>query len=249
MGVRHVRLRLRVGRAPDLLLRQGRRLEARPAGPAQQALRPDPDRIHRHFPAPRRQGTRGIPRRNAVGSARARRARISTTGQAGSSAARPPFRTASGPMSRRPSRSPSRPTGERPRTRSITRRSPPLSPRRAGEKAPALVLSHGGPTSSASSTLSLGVQYWTSRGIGVLDVNYRGSTGYGRAYRLKLERQWGVVDVADCVHGAEIPGRKPERRPRPPDDRGRQRRRLHDALRPDARRARRSSPRARATMA
>ena len=84
---------------------------------------------------------------------------------------------------------------------------PPFSPAfaaPAGETAPALVLSHGGPTSSASSTLSLGVQYWTSRGIGVLDVNYRGSTGYGRAYRLKLERQWGVVDVADCVHGAKF---------------------------------------------
>lgn len=67
----------------------------------------------------------------------------------------------------------------------------------------AVVLSHGGPTSSASSTLSLEVQYWTSRGIGIIDVNYRGSTGYGRAYRLKLERQWGVVDVADCVHGAK----------------------------------------------
>ncbi len=82
---------------------------------------------------------------------------------------------------------------------------PPFSPAfaaPAGEKAPALVLSHGGPTSSASSTLSLEVQFWTSRGVGVLDVNYRGSTGYGRAARLKLERQWGVADVADCVHGA-----------------------------------------------
>ncbi len=83
---------------------------------------------------------------------------------------------------------------------------PPFSPAfaaPAGEKAPVLVLSHGGPTASASSTLSLEVQYWTSRGVGVLDVNYRGSTGYGRAYRLKLERQWGVVDVADCVNGAQ----------------------------------------------
>src|SRR5262249_59339428 len=82
---------------------------------------------------------------------------------------------------------------------------PALSPRfsaPAGEKAPVLVKSHGGPTASTSSTLSLAVQYWTSRGIGVLDVNYRGSTGYGRSYRLRLARQWGIVDVEDCVHGA-----------------------------------------------
>ena len=71
---------------------------------------------------------------------------------------------------------------------------PPFSPDFAapeGEKAPALVLSHGGPTSSASSALSLETQYWTSRGVGVLDVSYRGSTGYGRAYRAKLEGRWG----------------------------------------------------------
>lgn len=72
----------------------------------------------------------------------------------------------------------------------------------ADEKTPVLVKSHGGPTSAASSTLSLSTQYWTSRGIGVLDVNYRGSTGYGRPYRLRLERQWGLVDVEDCVAGA-----------------------------------------------
>jgi dipeptidyl aminopeptidase/acylaminoacyl peptidase len=72
----------------------------------------------------------------------------------------------------------------------------------ADEKAPVLVKSHGGPTSAASSTLSLSTQYWTSRGIGVLDVNYRGSTGYGRPYRLRLERRWGLVDVEDCVTGA-----------------------------------------------
>jgi dipeptidyl aminopeptidase/acylaminoacyl peptidase len=82
---------------------------------------------------------------------------------------------------------------------------PPFSPEFAApadEKAPVLVKSHGGPTSAASSTLSLSAQYWTSRGIGVLDVNYRGSTGYGRPYRLRLEKQWGVVDVEDCVAGA-----------------------------------------------
>jgi dipeptidyl aminopeptidase/acylaminoacyl peptidase len=81
----------------------------------------------------------------------------------------------------------------------------PYSPEFAaleGEKAPVLVMTHGGPTSAASSTLSLEVQYWISRGIGVLHVNYRGSTGYGRPYRLRLERQWGIVDVEDCVHGA-----------------------------------------------
>jgi dipeptidyl aminopeptidase/acylaminoacyl peptidase len=82
---------------------------------------------------------------------------------------------------------------------------PPYSPDFAApaeERAPVLVKSHGGPMSAASSTLSLSTQYWTSRGIGVLDVNYRGSTGYGRPYRLRLERQWGLVDVEDCVAGA-----------------------------------------------
>ena len=72
----------------------------------------------------------------------------------------------------------------------------------SGERPPLLVISHGGPTSAASSTLSLGIQYWTSRGIGVLDVNYGGSTGYGRAYRRRLQGQWGVVDVDDCANGA-----------------------------------------------
>jgi len=65
-----------------------------------------------------------------------------------------------------------------------------------------LVKSHGGPTSAASSTLNLAIQYWTSRGIAVLDVNYGGSTGYGRPYRQRLNGQWGVVDVDDCVNGA-----------------------------------------------
>jgi len=71
------------------------------------------------------------------------------------------------------------------------------------ERPPLLVISHGGPTGATSSTLSLlMIQYWTSRGIAVLDVNYGGSTGYGRAYRLRLEGQWGIVDVDDCVNNA-----------------------------------------------
>jgi dipeptidyl aminopeptidase/acylaminoacyl peptidase len=74
----------------------------------------------------------------------------------------------------------------------------------ADEKPPLLVKCHGGPTSAASSTLNLGIQYWTSRGIAVLDVNYGGSTGFGRAYRERLHRSWGVVDVDDCVNGAKF---------------------------------------------
>jgi len=71
-----------------------------------------------------------------------------------------------------------------------------------GERPPLLVRCHGGPTAAAASVLNLGIQYWTSRGIAVLVVNYGGSTGYGRAYRERLNGQWGVVDVDDCVNGA-----------------------------------------------
>ncbi|HEV3331756.1 MAG TPA: prolyl oligopeptidase family serine peptidase [Bryobacteraceae bacterium] len=71
-----------------------------------------------------------------------------------------------------------------------------------GEKPPLLVKVHGGPTSAASSTLDLRTQYWTSRGISVLDVNYGGSTGYGREYRERLNGAWGIVDVEDCIRGA-----------------------------------------------
>jgi dipeptidyl aminopeptidase/acylaminoacyl peptidase len=72
----------------------------------------------------------------------------------------------------------------------------------AHEKPPLLVMSHGGPTSSSSSSLKYSIQYWTSRGIAVLDVNYGGSSGYGRAYRQRLNGNWGIVDVDDCVNGA-----------------------------------------------
>lgn len=71
------------------------------------------------------------------------------------------------------------------------------------EKPPLVVKSHGGPTSAASSTFNLKIQYWTSRGFAFLDVNYGGSTGYGREYRQRLNGQWGIVDVDDCVNGAK----------------------------------------------
>jgi dipeptidyl aminopeptidase/acylaminoacyl peptidase len=72
-----------------------------------------------------------------------------------------------------------------------------------GEKPPLLVTCHGGPHSAASIELNLATQYWTSRGIGVVDVNYGGSTGYGRDYRERLIGEWGVVDVDDCVNAAQ----------------------------------------------
>ena len=71
-----------------------------------------------------------------------------------------------------------------------------------GELPPLIVISHGGPTGATWTTLRLAVQYCTSRGIAVLDVNYGGSTGYGREYRERLKGQWGIVDVDDCVNGA-----------------------------------------------
>lgn len=71
-----------------------------------------------------------------------------------------------------------------------------------GEKPPLLVLNHGGPTSAASATLNLAIQFWTSRGFAVVDVNYGGSTGYGRAYRQRLNGNWGMVDVTDAVNAA-----------------------------------------------
>ena len=71
-----------------------------------------------------------------------------------------------------------------------------------GAKPPLLLKSHGGPTAATSNALDLEIQFWTSRGFAVVDVNYGGSTGYGREYRRRLERNWGVVDVDDCVNAA-----------------------------------------------
>ncbi len=71
-----------------------------------------------------------------------------------------------------------------------------------GELPPLIVESHGGPTSHATPALDAEFLYWTSRGIGVVDVNYRGSSGYGREYRNKLRGTWGVVDNEDCVNAA-----------------------------------------------
>ena len=71
-----------------------------------------------------------------------------------------------------------------------------------GEKPPLIVISHGGPTSAADSSLDLRKQFWTSRGFGVLDVNYGGSSGFGTEYRRRLNDNWGIVDVDDCINGA-----------------------------------------------
>ena len=73
----------------------------------------------------------------------------------------------------------------------------------AGELPPLIIKSHGGPTGAMSGDLSLDTQYWASRGFAVFDVNYGGSTGYGRAYRERLVDHWGIVDVDDCVNAAQ----------------------------------------------
>ena len=72
-----------------------------------------------------------------------------------------------------------------------------------GARPPLIVKSHGGPTSAAEHAYDTGVQYWTSRGFAVVDVNYGGSTGHGRAYRESLRDRWGIVDVEDCAAAAE----------------------------------------------
>ena len=73
-----------------------------------------------------------------------------------------------------------------------------------GARPPLIVISHGGPTGSAHAAFKLGYQYWTSRGFAIVDVNYGGSSGHGRAYRERLNGQWGVVDVDDAVNAARF---------------------------------------------
>ena len=88
---------------------------------------------------------------------------------------------------------------------------PPTSPDAtapAGELPPYVVWVHGGPTAAVSPLLDLEKAYFTSRGIGVIDVNYGGSTGYGRSYRERLRRQWGVVDVEDAMAAGPHAGRR-----------------------------------------
>ena len=74
----------------------------------------------------------------------------------------------------------------------------------AGDLPPLIVKSHGGPTGQTGCAYEQKIQFWTSRGLAVFDVNYRGSTGFGRRYRRLLDGNWGVADMEDCVAGARM---------------------------------------------
>ena len=79
---------------------------------------------------------------------------------------------------------------------------PPTNPEFSGmqsETPPLLVISHGGPSGSASTELNLSIQFWTTRGFAVVDVNYRGSSGYGKDFRDSLKGNWGIYDTDDCI--------------------------------------------------
>ena len=83
---------------------------------------------------------------------------------------------------------------------------PPLNSEYQGsidEQPPLIVMSHGGPTAKTSAEFNANIQFWTNRGFAVVDVNYGGSTGFGRKYRDRLKANWGIVDVADCVNAAK----------------------------------------------
>ena len=79
-----------------------------------------------------------------------------------------------------------------------------------GERPPLIVKSHGGPTAEAIPSFDLETQFWTSRGFALVDVNYGGSTGFGRAYRQRLNGNWGIVDTADCINAARWLGAQGE---------------------------------------
>ncbi len=99
----------------------------------------------------------------------------------------------------------------------------------SSELPPLLVMSHGGPTAATHPLINFRIQYYTTRGWAVADVNYGGSSGYGRAYRERLDGQWGVVDVHDCEDLVEHLARGRSHRSRSRRDPRRQRRRLYDA--------------------
>ena len=102
------------------------------------------------------------------------------------------------------SRSPSRAPPAASPTGCTTRREIPDHAAPAGDQPPLIVRCHGGPTAAASATLDVAIQFWTSRGFAVVDVDYAGSSGYGRAYRQLLRGAWGVADVEDCVEAARF---------------------------------------------
>ena len=166
----------------------------------------------------------------------ARRARRRSSSTTSSAARREIVRTSARSRSTRPTsrgraRSSSRPATARSPTASSTRRRTPSSKRPRDELPPLIVESHGGPTSHATPALSREFLYWTSRGIGVVDVNYRGSSGYGREYRNELRGTWGVVDTEDCVNAARYLRRAGRGRRRAPGDPRRLGGRLRDPLR------------------
>ncbi len=117
------------------------------------------------------------------------------------------FRAGSGDVSRDAETRPARRCGRRVHARDVhafyyAPKNPNVTAPE-GERPPLMVLTHGGPTGATSGVLDPEVQFWTSRGFAVLDVDYSGSTGYGRPYRDRLNGQWGIVDVEDAVGGAE----------------------------------------------
>ena len=96
----------------------------------------------------------------------------------------------------------SRPTAGSRRSPTCTNRRTRASPVLPGERPPLIVMSHGGPTGEATAVFDLEMQFWTSRGFAVVDVNYGGSTGFGREYRRRLNGMWGITDTADCINAA-----------------------------------------------